>query len=75
MRVYIGSIDEKSPFIYASVFRVWRNLRVILFIKVFSVSIKNRYPCHALMHCEEYGHIRTSHVFNAGKTLFIYGLK
>ena len=25
--VYIGSIDEKSPFVYTSIFWVWRNLK------------------------------------------------
>ena len=29
LRVYIGGIDEKSPFVYTSVFGVWWNLKDI----------------------------------------------
>ena len=27
--------------------------------------------CYASLHCEEYGHIRTCHIYNEGKTLYI----
>ena len=30
MRVYIGSTDEKSPFVYTPVFGVWRNLNAVI---------------------------------------------
>ena len=40
MRVYIGSIDGKSPFVYTSVFWVWRNLKpVYLNRNTFSVYV------------------------------------
>ena len=38
---------------------------------MFSVPIKGRSLCYASLHCEEYGHMRTWNIHNAGKTLYI----
>ena len=35
-----------------------------------SAPIKGRSQCYASLHCDEYGHLRTWHVYNAGKTLY-----
>ena len=32
---------------------------------------KGRSPCYASLHCEDYGHMRTWNIHNAGKTLHI----
>ena len=36
--------------------------------KCFSAPIKGRSRCYASLHCKEYGHIRTWHIYNTGKT-------
>ena len=38
---------------------------------MFSAPIKGRSPYYASLHCEEYGHMRTWNIHNAGKTLYI----
>ena len=35
-----------------------------------SAPIKCRSQCYASLHCDEYTHLRTWHVYNAGKTLY-----
>ena len=35
----------------------------------FYVPIKGRFQCYAALRCDEYGHFRTWHNYNADKTL------
>ena len=43
--MYIGSIDEKSPFVYTSVFGVWQNLKGVNFIAgKLEVKLKGNTP-------------------------------
>ena len=43
--MYIGSIDEKSPFVYTSVFWVWQNLKWVNFIAGnLEVNLKGNTP-------------------------------
>ena len=42
----------------------------VLFINVFSTPIKGRSQCYGSLHCEEYGRIRTCHIYNTGETLY-----
>ena len=37
---------------------------------MFSAPIKGRSPCYASLHWKEYGHTRTWHIHNTGKTLY-----
>ena len=36
----------------------------------FPAPIKVRSQCYALLHCDAFGHLRTWHTYNAGKTLY-----
>ena len=38
--------------------------------KCFSVPIKGISQCYASLHCLEYGHKRTRHIYNTGKMLY-----
>ena len=46
-------------------------LKAGLFINVFSAHIKGRSRCYASLLCEEHGHVRTCHIYNTGKTLYM----
>ena len=41
-------------------------------MNVFSATIKDRFRCYASWHYEENGYIGTRHIYNAGKTLYMY---
>ena len=38
---------------------------------MFFAPLIGRSRCYALLHCKEYGHMRTWNIHNAGKTLYI----
>ena len=38
---------------------------------MFSAPIKGISSCYALLHCKEYGYMRTLNIHKAGKTLYL----
>ena len=61
------NVKWRSKFSLFTFSSVWGSLKLKTINKY---RIKGSSQCYASLHCDEYGHLRTGYIYNAGKTLY-----
>ena len=75
----VGALRYESPICDKNSVSM-EGIRGVLHLKLITIHkspsssapIKGRSQCYAPLHCDEYEHLRTWHIYNASKTLYMY---